>query len=66
MSMKWMVSLVVCVILLCVCLFGFFATFEPGAKNAMAFRFAYAIVGLSAIRGIGVVFLRWKKENANR
>ena len=61
--MKWAI-LAVCIILLCVCLFGFMATFEPNAKNAIPFRFAYAIVGLSAIRGIGVVFLRWKKEKA--
>lgn len=61
--MKWAI-LIVCTVLLCYCLFGFMATFEPGAKNAMAFRFAYAIVGLSSIRGIGLAVMRWKKEKA--
>ncbi|MGC6566553.1 MAG: hypothetical protein ACON38_13215 [Akkermansiaceae bacterium] len=31
------------------CLFGFMATFEPGANSAMLFRIVYAVVGLGCL-----------------
>ena len=38
--MKWIVA-ILCIPIGAFCVFGFLATFEPGAGNALAFRLVY-------------------------
>jgi len=49
--MKWILP-IASLLVGAYCIFGFMATFEPGAANAMAFRIGYAIMGLLCLAGI--------------
>ena len=56
--MKLMLRLtlvVVCFLIAGFCLFGFLATFEPGVRHAILFRFAYGVVGLGCIAAMVAV-----------
>lgn len=55
--MKWIFALIL-VALAAFCLFGFLASFEPGVKSAMMFRFVYAIAGIACLAGVGWIVLR--------
>jgi len=46
--MKWIMILILLAVAV-FCLFGFMATFEPGANSAMLFRIVYAVVGLGCL-----------------
>ena len=57
--MKWIFALFSLVVA-GFCLFGFLATFEPGAQGAFAFRIGYAILGVAAVVGVVWSLLRTK------
>ena len=55
--MKWIIffSLLIATLF---CVFGFLATFEPGAENAMVFRAVYALGGTVCLLGSGRAILK--------
>ena len=57
--MKWIVA-VVCLFVGGFCVFGFMATFETGASNAIAFRIGYAVIGFASLVGMAFPFIPWK------
>ena len=46
--MKW-IALVICLAVATFCLFGFLATFEPGAANVIVFRIGYVVIGIGCL-----------------
>jgi hypothetical protein len=49
--MKWLLA-ILCLPVGAFCVFGFLATFEPGAANAMAFRVVYAVVLVGCVTAV--------------
>lgn len=50
LMMKWIMA-VTCLAVATFCVFGFLATFEPGAPNAIAFRMGYVVLGIGCLVG---------------
>lgn len=55
LMMKCIIA-IVCLAVAGFCLYGFLATFEPGAANALSFRFGYAVIGIGCLLGVARQF----------
>ena len=59
--MKWIIAFI-CLLVAGFSVFGFLATFEPGAANAIAFRIGYAVLSLACLLGLAISLIPRSKR----